>query len=1019
MKIKIVTFFSFLLCSFMLPAQQQISVTGTVTEGATGDPAIGVTVLVKGTTNGTVTDMDGNYTLNDVPVTATIVFSYIGMTTTEEPLNGRTVVNVIMTEDVQALEEVVVIGYGTARKRDLTGSIVTISADEIANRPSANPLASLQGKVSGVQIVNSGRAGQDPEIRIRGTNSVNGYKPLYIVDGLFSDNISYINPADIQSMEILKDPSSLAIFGMRGANGVIIITTKKAKAGQTIVNLNTSYGLKQIHDLIDVTNAAQFRELYDEQRINQGALPFDYTDWGADTNWQDEYFRTAYIFNGNASITGSTEKSKFYMGLGYTSEEGSIKTEKFSKITVNLSSDYNVTDFLKFGFAVNGSKNKLPDAKNVASVVRAAPIAPTYADYTDPLTNNSERLLHTMPDFQRAQLWNPLVETDIRGNHNLGVNHRAAGNIYGEVNFLKNFTFKTTLFLDYAINEARSFSPVIYFYNPEIPGKENMQNRQIMTQLKSTEYTAQSDYILTYQNRFDKHSITAMGGLTTNYREFSLLNGERSELLNKIYFNVPDNHDKWWLTSLSNDGARNQYDNNAIYQWRRFTMSYLLRGLYSYNDRYLLNASFRRDGSSVFRGVDNTWNNFYTFGGGWVISEEDFMAEQNVVDYLKLKGSWGVLGTENTGININNYYPTYPELTSVGSAVFGPNEDIIPGYTKIYNVQDLNWERTYSWEAGFEMNFLNQRLRLEPVYYHKRTKDIIVLLDSRGGAFNSLENLGDIENNGLELSASWNDRIGSSEFNYSLGANLTTINNKVITLGRDDGDAIYDGVARTVAGRPIGYFYGYMVEGVYQNNEDIKQSVPNTVYSVNPGDLKFKDINGDNVINQDDRTMIGQPHPDFTYGFNVSLDYKGLDFSMDMMGVYGNEIYRDWDVSSFAQFNYLTKRMKRWNGEGTSNWEPILEPSRAVNRAYSSYFIEDGSFFRIRNIQLGYTFSPSFLQKYYMKSLRLYANIENLKTWSKNSGYTPEIGGSAIRSGVDGGTYPMPAVYTVGLNITF
>ncbi len=1019
MKIKIVTFFSFLLCSFMLPAQQQISVTGTVTEGATGDPAIGVTVLVKGTTNGTVTDMDGNYMLNDVPVTATIVFSYIGMTTTEEPLNGRTVVNVIMTEDVQALEEVVVIGYGTARKRDLTGSIVTISADEIANRPSANPLASLQGKVSGVQIVNSGRAGQDPEIRIRGTNSVNGYKPLYIVDGLFSDNISYINPADIQSMEILKDPSSLAIFGMRGANGVIIITTKKAKAGQTIVNLNTSYGLKQIHDLIDVTNAAQFRELYDEQRINQGALPFDYTDWGADTNWQDEYFRTAYIFNGNASITGSTEKSKFYMGLGYTSEEGSIKTEKFSKITVNLSSDYNVTDFLKFGFAVNGSKNKLPDAKNVASVVRAAPIAPTYADYTDPLTNNSERLLHTMPDFQRAQLWNPLVETDIRGNHNLGVNHRAAGNIYGEVNFLKNFTFKTTLFLDYAINEARSFSPVIYFYNPEIPGKENMQNRQIMTQLKSTEYTAQSDYILTYQNRFDKHSITAMGGLTTNYREFSLLNGERSELLNKIYFNVPDNHDKWWLTSLSNDGARNQYDNNTIYQWRRFTMSYLLRGLYSYNDRYLLNASFRRDGSSVFRGVDNTWNNFYTFGGGWVISEEDFMAERNVVDYLKLKGSWGVLGTENTGININNYYPTYPELTSVGSAVFGPNEDIIPGYTKIYNVQDLNWERTYSWEAGFEMNFLNQRLRLEPVYYHKRTKDIIVLLDSRGGAFNSLENLGDIENNGLELSASWNDRIGSSEFNYSLGANLTTINNKVITLGRDDGDAIYDGVARTVAGRPIGYFYGYMVEGVYQNNEDIKQSVPNTVYSVNPGDLKFKDINGDNVINQDDRTMIGQPHPDFTYGFNVSLDYKGLDFSMDMMGVYGNEIYRDWDVSSFAQFNYLTKRMKRWNGEGTSNWEPILEPSRAVNRAYSSYFIEDGSFFRIRNIQLGYTFSPSFLQKYYMKSLRLYANIENLKTWSKNTGYTPEIGGSAIRSGVDGGTYPTPAVYTVGLNITF
>lgn len=344
MKLKIATVLNLLLFSVMLFAQQQINVTGTVTEGATGDPAIGVTLLVKGTAVGTVTDIDGKYTLNNVPADATLVFSYIGMTTIEEPVNGRTVINVVMSEDIQALEEVVVIGYGAARKRDLTGSIVTISADEIANRPSANPLASLQGKVAGVQVVNSGRAGQDPEIRIRGTNSVNGYKPLYIVDGLFSDNISYINPADIQSMEILKDPSSLAIFGMRGANGVIIITTKKAKAGQTIVNLNASYGFKNINDLIDVTNAAQFRELYDEQRVNQGALPFDYTNWGADTNWQDEYFQTASLLNSNASITGSTEKSKFYLGLGYTSEEGSVKTEKFSKITVNLSSEYNVTD---------------------------------------------------------------------------------------------------------------------------------------------------------------------------------------------------------------------------------------------------------------------------------------------------------------------------------------------------------------------------------------------------------------------------------------------------------------------------------------------------------------------------------------------------------------------------------------------------------------------------------------------------------------------------------------------------
>ncbi|MFY9172409.1 MAG: SusC/RagA family protein, partial [Petrimonas mucosa] len=295
----------------------------------------------------------------------------------------------------------------------------------------------------------------------------------------------------------------------------------------------------------------------------------------------------------------------------------------------------------------------------------------------------------------------------------------------------------------------------------------------------------------------------------------------------------------------------------------------------------------------------------------------------------------------------------------------------------------------------------------------------IVLLDSRGGAFNSLENLGDIENKGLELTASWSDKIGESDFSYSVGVNLTTINNKVISLGRDEGDAIYEGMARTVAGYPIAYFYGYRVKGVYQNNEDINQSEPNTLFAVKPGDLKFEDVNGDGVIDQDDRTMIGKPTPDYTYGLNINLAYKGFDLGVDMMGVYGNEIYRDWDTSSFAQFNYLTKRMKRWNGEGTSNWEPILDPGRAINRTYSSYYIEDGSFFRLRNIQLGYTLPKSLLERIHMKSLRIYTNVQNLKSWHKNSGYTPEIGGSAVRSGVDEGTYPMPAIYTFGLNLTF
>ncbi|MDR2147868.1 MAG: TonB-dependent receptor [Tannerella sp.] len=1018
--------FLFLFTGFAASIHAQTgTVSGTVTD-ATGEVLIGVAVRVAGTTTGMLTDIDGHFT-----VTASqgqvLEFSYVGMQSQSITVDSRTVYDVVMADDAAMLSEVVVIGYGIAKKRDLTGSIASIKAEDIANRPSANPLASLQGKIAGVQVVNSGRAGQDPEIRMRGTNSINGYKPLYIVDGLFSDNISYLNPADVESMEILKDPSSLAIFGVRGANGVIIITTRKAKEGQTIVNLNSSIGWKNINDRIDVTNAAQFKELYDEQRANQGATPYNYSNWGADTDWQDELFQTGFMNNNNISITGSGPKNRFYMGLGYTTEEGSIKTEKFSKITVNLSSDYEMTDFLRFGFQVNGSKMKTPDAKTVEGIVRAAPIAPTHATNTDPITGETERLLHILPDFQAAQLFNPLTEIELRGNHNLGVNHRVSGNIYGEVDILKNLTFKTTLSLDFATNEARSFSPVVYFYDPSVAGENKKvisnANAQSISQSKSTEYTAQADYILTWQNTFaEKHSLTVMAGLTTNYREFSLLNGSRREVIDNINFNIPnDSHDKWWLTSLNPEGASNQTGGD-LKQWKRFTMSYLLRGLYSYENRYLLNASYRRDGSSVFQGVGNTWDNFYSFGAGWVVSEESFMEDQQVIDYLKLKGSWGVLGSENIGTNANTYYPTYPTLSTQGSAVFGPNETVIPGYTLIYLPDpNLNWEKTYSWEAGFEMNLLKNRLRIEPVYYRKKTTDIIVLLAPRGGVYSSLQNLGDIENKGVELSVSWNDKIGDSGFRYSLGANLTTIKNKVLTLGFDEGDAIFQDMARTVAGEPISHFYGYKVIGIYQNNEDVKQSPANTVYTVKPGDLKYQDINDDGQITTADRTNIGNPTPDLTYGFNIGLEYKGFDLSADMMGVYGNEIYRDWDASSFAIFNYLTKRMARWNGEGTSNWEPILDPGRAINNrtAFSSYFVEDGSFFRIRNVQLGYTFSESLLRKIYLKSLRIYGNVENLKTWSKNTGYTPEIGGTAIRSGIDNGTYPMPAVFTCGINITF
>lgn len=989
-----------LLFAITSMAQNKITISGVVTD-KTGETVIGASVRVKGQeSKGSITDINGKYQIVDVASNATLIFSYIGMREQEIAVNGRSTINVKMEEDSQLIDEVVVVGYGSAKKRDLTGSIVTVKADEIASKPSTNPLASIQGKVAGVQVVNTGRAGQDPEIRVRGTNSINGFKPLYVVDGLFTDNINYLNTADIESMEILKDPSSLAIFGVRGANGVIIITTKRAKIGKTMVNINSSVGWKVIYDRVGVTNAEEFKMLYNEQLISQGSDPYDYTQWTGNTDWQNEIFQTGFLTNNNVSITGATDKSKFYLGLGYVMEEGSIKTEKLNKFTVNLNSEYSVTDFLRFGFQLNGVRAKYPDAKGVDGALKAAPIAPTH--------DLESGLIHTLPDFQRAQVWNPLIETELRGAHNKSENYRVAGNVFGEIDILKNLTFKATFSMDYASSQGRSYSPLIYVYNPDVEGgKERLTERESVNQSKSTSLAAQSDYVLTYLGQFGNHGLTLTAGLTTNYNESSSLSGGRSQLAGYGIL-VGDDPDRWWLSTIDDVSTAT----NGGSQSDRFTMSYLFRALYNYKNRYLLNASFRRDGSSVFYKTGNTWDNFYSFGAGWVMTEEKFMQNQNVINFLKLKGSWGVLGSQNTGSS----YPAYATIVSSGSAVFGDNIIAGKGPNKLIS-PTLGWERNYSWEVGFDMHMFNDRLQLSPVYYNKTTKDMLTSIPGIAGTVPGLQNVGEIRNRGFELSASWNDKIGE-DWRYGLGANLSTIDNKVLSLVNKDYNII-SGPSRVSEGYPIGYFYGYKVEGVYQNEDDIRFSPINSVGSVTPGDLKFADVDGNGKITDNDRTMIGNPTPDFTYGFNVNLGWKNLDLTVDMMGVYGNEIYRNWGSSSYAQLNYRTEQLNRWHGEGTSNWEPLLDPSHKINQEASTYFIEDGSFFRIRNIELGYNFDKRLLNRIKVQSLRLYTNVQNPKTWSRNGGYTPEVGGSAISFGIDGGGYPMPIVYTIGFNLTF
>lgn len=998
----------FLIACFSTIYAQEKTVTGTITDAA-NSPLIGVTVNVVGTTTGTMTDIDGKYSIK-ASAGQVLDFSYIGMKAQQIKVGSNNIIDIKMQEDATMLEEAVIIGYGKAKKRDLTGSIVSISADQIANRPVTNPLASLQGKVAGVQVINSGIAGQDPEIRIRGTNSINGYKPLYVVDGLLNDNISFLNPADIESMEILKDPSSLAIFGVRGANGVVIVTTKKAKKGQAFVNINTSFGFKSVVDKIKLTNAAEFKELYNEQLVNQGETPYDFSNLTADTDWQDEVLQTGFVTNNNVSISSSSEKARFYMGIGYTMEEGSMKHEKFSKVTANLSSDYNVTKDIKVGFQFNGSRSTPLNTENqlyTNGLPKALYAAPVVAPY-----NKEHGLYNTLPSFQRNQIANPMLYVELMKNTNKILDYRGAGNVFAEVNFLKGFNFKVMYSLDYKSYDSRSYTPITQLWDTEADVATTLgSGKTSVSQKKSDETKIQADYLLNYNGNFGKHGLTATAGFTTYYNKYSSLGAQRNQ---GNGYPIANNPDKWFV-SIGDEGAMT----NESDQWERTTVSFLFRALYNYQNKYLLNASYRRDGSSAFYYTGNQWQDFYSFGGGWVLSEEGFLKNNKIVDYLKLKGSWGTLGNQN----LDKQYPADPILENTTSAVFGDN--IIPGYTlKFLPNPGLKWEKVEAWEAGIESYFLSNRLNFEGVFYNKTTKDLLATVPGIAGTTPGLGNLGSMNNRGFELSLTWNDKIGK-DWRYSISGNLTTIRNRVESLVKQ-GYTIIDGIegvsqrnSYTTAGKPIGYFYGYKVEGVYQSQADIDNSPKNTQYTVQPGDLKFKDVDGNGIIDQNDRTMIGNPTPDFTYGITVNVGYKNFDLSIDMMGVEGNDIYRTWNTYTWSQFNFQKERMNRWHGEGTSNREPILSRKRPVNNEISDYFLEDGSFFRIRNLQLGYTFDQNVLKALRMKTLRMYINIQNLKTWKNNTGYTPELGGSATAFGIDNRPYPVPAVYSFGLNLTF
>jgi TonB-linked SusC/RagA family outer membrane protein len=1021
---------------------QDIKVTGKVT-GANGEGLSGVSISVKGTSIGTSTDNAGNFTLT-APEKGTLVISYIGYTTQQLPLNSRSVVNISLVASNKVMDEVVVIGYGTASKRDLTGSIVKIEGKEVADKPNTNPIASLQGKVAGLSVVNNGTPGAAPDIRIRGTVSIGNVHPLYVVDGIFNDNIDYINPNDIESIEILKDPSSLAIFGVKGATGVIAITTKKAKAGQTIINFNSSYGFKTLVDKIKVVNASQFNTLFAEENANNGVATPDYHTLTANTDWINAVTRTGHFNTNNLSISSSTEKNKFNAGFGYVYDEGVIKHQQLKKILASFSDEVKLSKNIKFGFTMNGSRTNNPydvTASGTDVLNTARKVMPQVSAGTLPFKvqnpygapgDSSVVQLYSQTDaaLQNSGVQNPLIQLNNEWNTRSNMEYRMVGSVYTEINFLKYFTARASVYGDYSEIDNRSYTPLYYAYDPVNNIANAVNQTTQVTDNDNTYRKAQQDYILTFKKSFGEHNLVLTGGFTTYY--FYNSNREAQIKQSTTGSPIPNDPRFWYISNgFVNDQTLLSGDllNGGNSQSDYSTVSYLARALYNYKEKYFLNVSFRNDGSSQIP-PEHRFQAFWAVGGAWDISKENFMGNQTIVDFLKIKGSVGVLGNQGAvdgyGNSITN--PFYPRLTTGTNAVFGTN--VYSAAKPLYIANpNYRWETLSGQEIGFELNALQNRLHFEFNYFNKQTNNLSTYVQRLAiGQPDELINGGRIRNWGEEISATWNQHF-SKDLSLSVGGNITFLKNKVISLSADLPTGVLDvtsqnngeAISETKPGMPIGYFKGLIVAGVFQSYADILKSPVQSSLggTVRPGDQKYVDVNHDGKIDANDRTFIGNPSPKFTYGTSITLTYKGLNLSADIGGVYGNQVYRTWGAleSPFQRVNYAAFELGRWHGAGTSNWVPLLSQADRSNYIGSTYSIENGSYFRIRNLQIGYNLPMKLL--YGIKNLRLFVNAQNLKTWKNNSGYTAEYGGNATSFGYDNGGGAIPRVTTVGLNVTF
>ncbi|MBC6995023.1 TonB-dependent receptor [Neolewinella lacunae] len=974
----------------------QFSVSGTVT--GSGEPLIGVSVLVVGTGSGTVTDIDGKYRITVEPGQDSLEFSYLGYQTQRIAIGSAREIDVVMTEASAVLQEVVVVGYGIQKKSDLTGAVSVVSTEELVDIPTQSLGQALQGKVSGLQIIpTSGTPGADAIFRIRGVGTLNNADPLFVVDGMILNDISFLNPRDVASVSVLKDASATAIYGARGANGVIIVTTKQGSgAGQITVSAYTGY--QQVVKTIDLLNATQYATLINEADVNEGRQPryANPEQFGTGTNWQDEIFRTAPIQNVQVGFSGGNEKSSFNLSANYFRQEGIIVGSEFDRFTTRINTTRAVKDWLQIG-------SNLSLVLSTSQNVNAGGIL-LDAYRADPITVPRDSLGNFGNTAIRGNTGNPLATIEF--NDNKSQDYRAVGNVFAQAQLWKGLSFRTSFGLDFVYFRSRSFSPVF-----EVSANQRNEESDLNV-LNTYRRNWLWENTLNYNQEFGRHRVDGVVGITSqdNFGEF--LSGGRTRLIGEdpsfFYLNSGDP-----LTSTNGSGPSGG-------DWG--LVSYLGRVNYSFDERYLLTVSGRVDGSSRF-GENFRYGFFPSVGLGWNVSQEDFWNDGGIVSRLKLRASWGQTGNDR----IPEYAYT-PSVTSGVNTVFGPNEILLPGatVTSLAN-PDLRWEETTQTDLGVELGLFENKLLLEADVYRKVTDGVLfnAPIPDYIGAGASIRNIAAVLNRGLDMQLTWRQR--GRAFSYSLGGNLSLVKNEVLQLDGSMADFFSGGLGiggqlgtNSRAGFTAGSFWGYEIDGVFQNQEELTQFP--TLGTQRPGDLRFRDQNGDGVITAaGDRVVLGSAIPDAILGLNGSLEVAGFDLSFDFTGQFGNEVINAKKMARFGAYNYETSFLDRWTGEGTSNTEPRITLAGQNIETLSTRFIEDGSYIRLRNLSLGYTLPESIASRLRLRSCRLYVSGTNLWTSQEYSGYNPEIfNGLVFDAGIDrGGIYPIAKTVNFGLDLQF